>query len=146
MEYQISYSDEKNPTSFSRRDIIDFLYEHLDDFGDSKEAISKCIGYAYGDDAGQDGFIVIAHDDDIIAGVVIINHTNMALYIPEHFLVYIAVNRNYRRQGIGQKMIEKVNEEATGDIALHVEPDNPARKLYEKMGFTSKYLEMRLIK
>lgn len=146
MEYQISYSDEENPTSFSRHDIRDFLYTHLDEFGDSEEAILRCIGYAYGDETGQDGFILIAHDEDTIAGVVIINDTNMGLYIPEHFLVYIAVNQNYRRQGIGQRMIEIVNEETEGDIALHVEPDNPARKLYEKMGFTNKYLEMRLTK
>jgi len=32
-----------------------------------------------------------------------------------------------------------------GGIALHVEPDNPAKILYEKLGFTNKYLEMRLI-
>ena len=25
-----------------------------------------------------------------------------------------------------------------------LEPDNPAKKLYEKLGFTNKYLEMRL--
>ena len=41
-----------------------------------------------------------------------------------------------------QKAIEVTN----GDIALHCEPDNPAKFLYEKLGFTSKYLEMRLIK
>lgn len=35
-------------------------------------------------------------------------------------------------------------EMANGGIALHVEPDNPARYLYEKLGFTHKYLEMRL--
>jgi ribosomal protein S18 acetylase RimI-like enzyme len=35
---------------------------------------------------------------------------------------------------------------AEGNIALHVEPDNPAKGLYEKLGFTNKYLEMRLIK
>ena len=33
-----------------------------------------------------------------------------------------------------------------GAIALHVEPDNPAKFLYEKLGFTNKYLEMRLQK
>jgi GNAT superfamily N-acetyltransferase len=146
MEYQISYSDENNPTSFSRRDITDFLYTHLDEFGDSKEAISKCISYAYGDRPGQDGFILIAHEGETMAGVAIINHTNMSGYIPEHMLVYIAVNGDYRRQGIGGEMMKRVNEETTGDIALHVEPDNPAIKLYKKAGYTNKYLEMRLKK
>jgi len=35
---------------------------------------------------------------------------------------------------------------AVGSIALHVEPNNPAKGLYEKLGFTNKYLEMRYIK
>ncbi|MDX5426634.1 MAG: GNAT family N-acetyltransferase, partial [Bacteroidota bacterium] len=30
-----------------------------------------------------------------------------------------------------------------GNVALHVEPDNPAKYLYENIGFTNKYLEMR---
>jgi ribosomal protein S18 acetylase RimI-like enzyme len=34
-------------------------------------------------------------------------------------------------------------EKADGDVALHVEPHNPARFLYEKIGFTNKYLEYR---
>ena len=44
------------------------------------------------------------------------------------------------------KLYQKTIELAEGNIALHVEPDNPARYLYEKVGFISKYLEMRLIK
>ena len=42
--------------------------------------------------------------------------------------------------------MQKATELTKGDIALHVEPDNPAKKLYEKLGFTNKYLEMRLSK
>jgi ribosomal protein S18 acetylase RimI-like enzyme len=42
--------------------------------------------------------------------------------------------------------MEHIIEATEGDIALHVEPDNPARQLYEKYGFTNKYLEMRLSK
>ena len=42
--------------------------------------------------------------------------------------------------------MKKASRVSDGDIALHVEPDNPARFLYEKMGFTSKYVEMRLHK
>ena len=40
-------------------------------------------------------------------------------------------------------MVEVMNR-TKGGIALHVEPDNPAKFLYEKLGFTHKYLEMRL--
>lgn len=146
IEYQVSYSDSENPTSFSRDDIADFLYHHLDEYGDTKEAILKCIAYAYGDAPGQDGFILIAHEEGAIVGAVIINHTNMSGYIPEHILVYIAVDASQRGKGIGKQLMEQVIAETEGDIALHVEPENPAKFLYEKYGFTNKYLEMRLRK
>lgn len=146
MKFDISYSDSENPTSFAREDIADFLFEHLDEFGDKKEHILKCIGYAYGDNPGQDGFILIAHEEGEIAGIVIINHTNMQGYIPEHILVYIAVHKDRRGQGLGSRLMEHAIEETDGDVALHVEPDNPAKHLYEKYGFTNKYLEMRLKK
>ncbi|MDZ7718442.1 MAG: GNAT family N-acetyltransferase [Balneolaceae bacterium] len=144
--YEISQSDEENPTGFSRDDIAEFLYKHLDEYGDSKSAILKCIGYAYGDRPGQDGFILIASEEDEILGTVIINRTNMSEYIPENILVYIAVHKQARGQGVGKELMKRVIEATTGDIALHVEPDNPAKFLYEKVGFTNKYLEMRLKK
>ena len=146
IEYDILHSDEENQTSFSRDDIAEFLFNHLDEYGDTKEAILKCIGYAYGDGAGQDGFILLAHADNEIVGAVIINHTNMSGYIPEHILVYIAVDSAQRGKGIGKGLMERIIKETEGDIALHVEPENPAIFLYEKYGFTNNYLEMRLTK
>jgi [ribosomal protein S18]-alanine N-acetyltransferase len=146
MKLEIIESDDQNPTDFTREQIADFLYEHLDEFGDEKEAILKCIAYAYGDNPGQDGFVLLAHEEGEIMGVVIINDTNMAGYIPEHILVYIAVHNKARGQGLGKALMEKVIDQTRGDIALHVEPNNPARFLYKKYGFTNKYLEMRLKK
>ena len=67
-------------------------------------------------------------------------------YIPENILVYIATDKNLRGKGVGKQLMQKAIEVTNGDIALHCEPDNPAKFLYEKLGFTSKYLEMRLIK
>jgi len=58
-------------------------------------------------------------------------------------LVYIAVDPAFRGEGNGRALMEKALAEAKGNVALHVEPDNPARYLYENLGFTSKYLEMR---
>lgn len=146
LKFEIIESDDQNPTDFTREQIADFLYEHLDEFGDEKEAILICIAYAYGDNPGQDGFVLLAHEEGEIMGVVIINDTNMAGYIPEHILVYIAVHNKARGQGLGKALMEKVIDQTRGDIALHVEPNNPARFLYKKYGFTNKYLEMRLKK
>lgn len=146
VEFDIIDSDIENPTSFSREDIAQFLFDHLDEYGDEKDAILSCIGYAYGDKEGQGGFILVAHEAEQIVGVVIINDTNMERFIPEHILVYIAVHGDYRGKGLGKQLMEHVIEATDGDIALHVEPDNPAKYLYEKYGFTNKYLEMRLKK
>jgi Acetyltransferases len=67
-------------------------------------------------------------------------------YIPENILVYIATHNAYRGRGIGKELMQLAIAHTEGNIALHVEPDNPAKKLYEKAGFTNKYLEMRLNK
>lgn len=143
MDFDVIYSDSENPTVFNREQIADFLFEHLDEFGDKKEYILQCIGYAYGDKEGQNGFVLLSHEHGEVSGAVIINDTNMSGYIPEHILVYIAVHREHRGKGLGSKLIERTIEATEGAIALHVEPHNPAIRLYEKYGFTNKYLEMR---
>lgn len=135
--------EEDGSEPFTRDDIADFLYEHLDEFGDAREHILASIAYAYGDGDGQDGFVLVAYDGEEIVGTVVINDTNMGGYIPEHILVYIATHGGYRGQGVGSRMMERILERTEGDVALHVEPDNPARHLYHKYDFTNKYLEYR---
>lgn len=146
ISYTLIRTDKNGEERFSREQIAEFLYKHLDQYGDQKSAILKCIAYAFGDNPGQDGFILVAHEENEILGVVIINDTNMGEFIPEHILVYIAVHGKTRGQGVGKQLMQRVIDETDGDIALHVEPDNPAKFLYEKFGFTNKYLEMRLKK
>lgn len=142
MEYKIIDQSTGKDTALTNEMIADFLVQHLDQFGDKKEFILKCLDYVFNPDRG--GFVVVAHEKFHIAGVVIINETGMDGYIPENILVYIAVDKVFRGQGLGKKLMALTMERAVGSIALHVEPDNPARFLYQKLGFTNKYLEMRL--
>ena len=100
----------------------------------------ECINYAF----TKGGFIILALEDSKIVGAVVVNETGMKKFIPENILVYIAVHEGMRGKGLGKVLMEKAIETADGDIALHVESDNPAKKLYEQLGFTNKYLEMRL--
>ena len=92
------------------------------------------------------GFIIEALENSEIIGISVINETGMSGYIPENILVYIATCKKNRGKGIGKLLMSKIIEETKGNIALHVENDNPAKYLYEKLGFTNKYLEMRLEK
>jgi [ribosomal protein S18]-alanine N-acetyltransferase len=84
---------------------------------------------------------------DEIAGAVVINKTGMEGYIPENILVYIAVRQEIQRvRDTESQIMKKAIDLAEGDVKLHVEHDNPARFLYQKLGFTNKYMEMRLVK
>ena len=142
MEYKIIDQATGKDEQLTNDLIADFLVQHLDQFGDKKEFILKCLDYVFNPDRG--GFVVVAHEGMHIAGAVINNETGMDGYIPENILVYIAVDKAFRGQGLGKKLMALTMERAKGSIALHVEPDNPARFLYQKLGFTNKYLEMRL--
>ena len=133
-----------------KKNLVEFLFEHLDEFGDRKEDIQKAIDYSINENGNLPlsisfgGFSLIAYNENnSIIGAVVINRTGMSGYIPENILVYIATHREYRGKGIGKQLMKKAIEVADGDIALHVEPNNPAKFLYEKIGFTNKYLEMR---
>ena len=129
-----------------KQHLVDFLHVHLQEFGDSKEQIACAIDYALQNYKSFGGFITVLYANNIPIGAVVVNRTGMKGYIPENILVYIAVHANYRGQGFGKLLMQNAIDNAVGDIALHVEPHNPARHLYEKMGLANKYLEMRLKK
>jgi len=125
---------------FNDQKIVNFLHTHLDEFGDNKEDIQKCLNYVH----SKGGFVLLEIQNDEIVGAVVINETGMDGYIPENILVYIAVHQNQRGKGLGKEIMANAIKLCKGNIALHVEPNNPAKFLYEKLGFTNKYLEMRL--
>jgi [ribosomal protein S18]-alanine N-acetyltransferase len=129
-----------------QQQVVDFLYTSLEEYGDEKKEINKAIDFALNKNGNTGGIVLVAYDADAIVGAVVLNETGMGGYIPENILVYIATDPAQRGKGIGKKLLQAAIDSTSGDIALHVEPENPAKKLYEKLGFTNKYLEMRLKK
>lgn len=140
------YNSENKPNNDEKQEIIDFLFKNLDEFGDDREDIAKCIDYALKETMSFGGFVLEALEEDTLSSVVVVNKTGMNGFIPENIFVYIATHRDMRGKGIGGNLMKKAIEMAEGSVALHVEPNNPAKFLYEKLGFTNKYLEMRYIK
>jgi ribosomal protein S18 acetylase RimI-like enzyme len=143
-DLEIEVLNSVNPPTFLQENaIVEFLHEHLAHYGDPKPHIQAAINFACSHHKGKGGVVLVAKISSKIVGAVVINHTGMSGYIPENILVYIAVDASQRGKGIGSKLMDSALKITKGDVALHVEADNPAKKLYERLGFTNKYLEMR---
>ncbi|WP_026651562.1 GNAT family N-acetyltransferase [Butyrivibrio proteoclasticus] len=100
------------------------------------------------------GNLYVATIDDKVVGVLEINHKHIET--PAHvtrdiiFIDSMAVDENYRGQGIGHLFFDKVKEikkETNADgIELQVNAKNKAAyKMYSKCGFTEKSINMELL-
>lgn len=143
----LNYQQNNLPTSKEEENTIaSFLFQQLEQYGDPISDIQKAMDYALGRDNKPGGLVLVAKENHEIISAAVINKTGMTSYIPENILVYIATHADQRGKGIGKRMIQEIISMTEGDIALHVEPNSPAKQLYERLGFTNKYLEMRLKK
>ena len=124
-------------------DFAGKLHEMLIPFEDSIPEIKNGMDYAMDQGGNRGGFILAAMEDHEIAGALVMLKTNMTGYVPGNLLLYVAVDSDRRGKGIGTKLIKRALDLCKGNVKLHVEYDNPAKKLYERIGFVSKYADMR---
>ena len=126
--------------------ITNFLFQYSGRFKDTKSAIKKSILYAAKEIPGLGGYVFVKEEKNEILGAIVVNRTGMNEYIPENILVYIAVKEGERGKGIGKELIKHTKRYCKGDIAIHININNPAIKLFEKQGFKSRNIEMRLVR
>ena len=67
----------------------------------------------------------------------------MVAKVDDHVLVVdVALLPEFRGQGVGAALVRHVVDDADGrPVRLHVDPLNPARRLYLRLGFTSVAVE-----
>jgi GNAT superfamily N-acetyltransferase len=132
------------PAGITRDDLIRFFHETMKPFEDSPEDVGRALEYAFSGKVEEGGFLVLGiRDGEILSGLLMLD-TRMGGYIPRNLLLFVATKPDLRGQGIGRRICERAIAECEGDVKLHVEYDNPAKRLYERLGFSTKYAEMRL--
>ncbi|MCP4679756.1 MAG: GNAT family N-acetyltransferase [Deltaproteobacteria bacterium] len=136
-------SKESFPDWMSVDKLADFLGRIMRPYEDTVEDIARGLEYALSKEQGRGGFIILAAASEIPLGAVVFLKTGMKGYVPGNLLLFVGVHPDYRGKGIGRELISRAADRCEGDIKLHVEPDNPARRLYELLGFKNKYIEYR---
>ncbi|RKX19828.1 MAG: GNAT family N-acetyltransferase [Candidatus Zixiibacteriota bacterium] len=131
------------PTWTNPDELAAFLYKSLKPYEDPLPQVRQGISDALEPRTGESGFVLVAEIDQKVVGALIMLRTGMKGYIPENLLLMVAVDPSTRGKGVGAQIIKHSFEIADGDVKLHVEYDNPAKRLYERLGMTSKYAEMR---
>ena len=143
MDVSVSHTADELEKHTAKKDLAEFLHDSLKPFDDPVDEILDGLDYALSEEPGRGGFVLLAEEEGEPVGSVVMLRTGMKGYIPENVLLYVAVRPDMRGRGIGGRIIKRALDEAEGDVKLHVEYDNPAKRLYERIGFTSKYAEMR---
>jgi ribosomal-protein-alanine N-acetyltransferase len=136
-------SNEELPDATTTESLTRFLHESLKPYEDDPEDIHRAMTLVLDSPQDRGGFVVLARDGSTSLGAAVVHYTPWSGYVPENLLLFVAVDPNHRGQGLGGALIKRAIEECKGDMKLHVEHDNPAKRLYERLGFTSKYAEMR---
>lgn len=132
------------PDWATREILVDFFHETMKPYEDTKEDINSALDYMFSQDRYAGGYLMLAGQGGKLAGAVLMLHTGMGGYVPEDILLFISVDPELRGQGIGGRLMEQCWKESKGDVKLHVDFDNPAKRLYERMGMEHVYAEMRL--
>lgn len=138
------FTTTNRPSEMEKIAITNFLYEHLDGLESSKDHIRKAMDYSIKEFHSFGGFTIVYKVDGKIVGAAILNHTGMQGYIAENILVYLAVHKEFRGNGIATRLIDQVKMHAKGDITLHLKQNASLTKMYEKFGFSNSIVEMRL--
>lgn len=128
----------------SVNEVVQFFHETMQPYEDSVEDINAALDYMFAQSEYAGGFLLLAETGGRLAGALLMLNTGMGGYVPENLLLFVSVDPALRGQGVGGRLIERSFSECEGDVKLHVDFDNPARRLYERMGLKHVYAEMRL--
>jgi GNAT superfamily N-acetyltransferase len=132
------------PSTITKDDLVNFFHYSMKPFEDTPKDVARALDKALTPSGREGGYLLTAVRENRLVGGLLMLDTGMGGYVPANILLFVATTEEMRGKGIGGFLCERAIEQAEGDVKLHVEYDNPAKRLYERLGFTSDYAEMRL--
>ena len=126
-----------------RAAVVHLLCQNSD--STNGEEIAEALDYALKNRPSFGGYIFTLWENDQVISCVVVNQTGMGPYNPGYVLVYAVLHPDYlQEEDLLQDLVQRAVRHAKGEIAMHLRPNNPGIDLFKRMGFTEKYVELRL--
>jgi threonine synthase len=123
---------------YSKETISSWIKEWLQDYSDPIEETEDAVASAI-----KNGYILLALRNNNPQGVCVVVNLGFKDFIPTYHLGYIGTKEGNKGRGIATELINQMIELTNGKLSLHVDLENKrARKLYEKLGFSTAYYRM----
>lgn len=140
----ITYDAYTRLSTLEANRLTNFINDHLEGFSVPKKTIRKSIQYAAKETPGLGGMVFAIEEKGCLIGAAVVNKTGLDDFVPENLLVFLAVHKEHKDRGVGQKLMDYTLQYCRGDIGLLVRADNPAKDFFKQYGFEEHYMEMRL--
>jgi alanine racemase len=134
------------PDWINYSEIAAFLKVNLRPNEKLESRIYSTLDYALSSNPRGTGFVILATRDKKILGAVVCIRTDTSGFIPENIIAHLCVHKDYRKQGIGTRLIKEAIACSEGPMKIHIRRNNTAASFLKKFGFSQDYLEMRLWK
>lgn len=122
--------------------LVDFICTHTPNT--NKEEVIQALDYALKEKPSFGGFILAIKKDHTFIASIVVNNTGMEGYKPSNIFVYVSIHDDYKNdEKVLKEIMCKALDMSNGDVALHIDPQNPIIKFYTKLGFTRRTLELR---
>jgi len=143
LELRVVRRPDELPEGESLDGLARFFHETMTPWQDALPDVRRALDYVFGGRPGEGGFLVHASASGRRAGALLMLATGMEGYVAGHLLLFVSVEPDQRGRGLGRRIVERALAECPGTVKLHVDFENPAQRLYERLGFVKKHWEMR---
>jgi hypothetical protein len=125
---------------FEKLGVIKFLEYHL---GVSKAKIEMAVEYAIKDCPSFGGLILVVSRAEEPVAVAIIHKSGANGHQAKHTLAYYAISERFQTEEFVSDFFDKLINLSNGDLAIHIDANDPVSGIFQKLGFKQHRVEYR---
>ncbi len=143
MTKRILYNPYTRITHLEKLKLVRFLHENAENGHFSDDEVLEAVECAVKERPSFGGFILALQENEELLGALVVTCTGMESVAARHRLMMLAICKEHRNNGVAHNLIGQAIQQAGGDLALNLDPDDGETDYFENLGFQKRFVEMR---